>query len=146
MTGPALVVSESVWLFPVLEAIHLLGLCLLGGAVLVVDLRILGLTMKEQSIAELAIQMHRWLLVALAILISTGVFLFLSEAVKCYFNQAFWVKMITLPIALIFTFVVRQRAARKAVLEAASSTKLIAVASLALWFTVAAAGRWIGFS
>lgn len=146
MTGPALMVSESVWLFPVLEAIHLLGLCLLGGAVLVVDLRILGLTMKEQSIAELAIQMHRWLLVALAILISTGIFLFLSEAVKCYFNQAFWVKMITLPIALVFTFTVRQRVAKKAVLEVSTNMKLIAVASLALWFTVAAAGRWIGFS
>ncbi|MGI9262699.1 MAG: DUF6644 family protein [Woeseiaceae bacterium] len=146
MTGPALMVSDSIWLFPVLEAIHLLGLCLLGGAVLVVDLRILGLTMKEQPIAELAIQMHRWLLLALAILLSTGVFLFLSEAVKCYFNQAFWVKMITLPIALAFTFFVRQRAAKKAALEAASSTKLVALASLVLWFTVAAAGRWIGFS
>lgn len=146
MTGPALMVSESIWLFPVLEAIHLLGLCLLGGAVLVVDLRILGLTMKQQSVAELATQMHRWLFIALAILLSTGVFLFLSEAVKCYYNQAFWVKMITLPIALIFTFTVRQRAAKKAVLETEAGTKVIAVASLALWFTVAAAGRWIGFS
>ena len=146
MTGPALMVSESVWLFPVLEAIHLLGLCLLGGAVLVVDLRVLGLTMKSQSVAELAAQMQRWLVIALAVLLSTGVLLFLSEAVKCYYNQSFWVKMITLPIALIFTFTVRQRAARKAVLETGNATKAIAIASMALWFTVAAAGRWIGFS
>ena len=39
----------------------------------------------------------------------TGVLLFLSESVKCYYSQAFWVKITTLPLALIFTFAVRQR-------------------------------------
>ena len=39
---PGLMVRESVWMFPVIEAVHLLGLCMLGGALLVVDLRLLG--------------------------------------------------------------------------------------------------------
>lgn len=146
MTGPGVVVRESIWLFPVLEAVHLLGLCLLGGAVLVVDLRILGLTMRKQSIAELAREMRTWLITAISILVVTGVLLFLSEAVKCYYNTSFWVKMTSLPVALVFTFTVRERVAQDAVLDATVATKLIAVASMALWFTVAAAGRWIGFS
>ena len=146
LTGPGVVVRESIWLFPVLEAVHLLGLCLLGGTVLLVDLRMLGLTMRNQSVGELAEQMRPWLFGAIAVLLITGTLLFLSEAVKCYYNQSFWVKMITLPLALIFTYAIRERVALAGVLEANSRTRLVAVVSMSLWFTVAAAGRWIGFS
>ena len=55
MTGPGVVVRESIWMFPVIEAVHLLGLCMLGGAVLLVDLRMLGLTMRKQSVASAAV-------------------------------------------------------------------------------------------
>lgn len=146
MTGPGVIVRESIWLFPVLEAVHLLGLCLLGGAVLVVDLRMLGLTLRDQSAAHLAGQMKPWLRIALIVLLSTGVLLFLSEAVKCYYNQSFWVKMITLPIALAFTFTVRNKIVMDDSNEGTTRVKLVAVGSMLLWFTVAAAGRWIGFS
>ena len=47
-------VRESLWLFPIIEAVHLLGLCLLFGALLIVDLRLLGVGLKDQPIAELA--------------------------------------------------------------------------------------------
>ena len=144
MTGPGVVVRESIWMFPVIEAVHLLGLCMLGGAVLLVDLRMLGLTMRNQTAATLAANMRPWLLGSIVVLVSTGVLLFLSEAVKCFYNQSFWVKMITLPIALLFTFVVRERFAKSD--EATAMVKLVAIASMSLWFTVAAAGRWIGFS
>ena len=146
LTGPGVVVRESIWMFPVLEAVHLLGLCLLGGAVLLVDLRMLGLTMRGQTTALLADNMRPWLLTSLSVLIVTGILLFLSEAVKCYYNQSFWVKMIALPVALAFTFLVRERFIRNESPDAATASKVIAIMSLALWFTVAAAGRWIGFS
>jgi hypothetical protein len=81
-----------------------------------------------------------------AILIATGVPLFLSEAVKCYYNPAFWVKISTLPIALLFTFAWRQPAAEREGLHASARSRALGVASIALWLVVAAAGRWIGFS
>ena len=146
MTGPGVIVRESIWMCPVLEAVHLLGLCLLGGTVLLVDLRLSGLTMRGQSTAVLAAYMRPWLLTALGTLMVTGVLLFLSEAVKCYYNQSFWVKMVTLPVALAFTFLVRERFVRNESRHAAITKKAVAFVSLALWFTVAAAGRWIGFS
>ena len=59
----------------------------------------------------------------------TGVLLFLSEAVKCYYSQSFLVKMITLPIALVFTVTVRARIAGSGGLEASSLTRLTAVSS-----------------
>lgn len=144
-TTPGIVVRESVWLFPVIEAVHLLGLSLLGGAVLVVDLRMLGLGLRRQTIAELAANLRPWLVGAVVLMFVTGVLLFLSEAVKCYYSQSFLVKMIALPIAIIFTFAVRERMAASG-LQLSLRTRLVAVASMLLWLTVAAAGRWIGFS
>ena len=139
-------VRDSLWLFPAIEAVHLLGLCLLGGSLLVVDLRLLGAGLKRQTIAELAGQVRPWLVGAVVVMGATGLLLFLSEAVKCYYNQSFWVKMTTLPIALLFTFTVRARVARSGGLDTSARTRLVGAASIALWFTVAAAGRWIGFS
>ncbi|MGD8289693.1 MAG: hypothetical protein PVI31_13780, partial [Gemmatimonadota bacterium] len=86
-----------------------------------------------------------WLAASVVLLLFTGVMLFMSEAVKCYYNTSFWVKMMTLPVAIVFTFVVKERFARKALYTSAYS-QWIAGADLLLWFIVAAGGRWIGFS
>ena len=145
-TTLGIVVRESVWMFPVIEAVHLLGLCLLGGTVLTVDLRMLGLGLRRQAISELAGYLRPWLVGAVVLMLVTGVLLFLSEAVKCYYSQSFLVKMITLPVALIYTFTVREHEARIGRLDASARTRLAAAVSMLLWFTVAAAGRWIGFS
>lgn len=146
-TGLGSVVRESLWLFPVIEAVHLLGLCLLGGALLVVDLRLFGWGLESRSIHELAGQARRWMVAGVILMILTGVPLFLSEAVKCYFNTSFWVKMATLPVALGFTFAVREpMIVRDRMLETSLKSRLLGGASMGLWFTVAAAGRWIGFS
>ena len=139
-------IRNSLWLFPVIEAVHLLGLSVLGGALLVVDLRLLGLGLKKQTIAELAAQMRPWLLGAVLVMGATGLLLFLSEAVKCYYNNAFWLKIWTLPAALLFSFTVRARVASAGGLHTSLPTRLVGAISIALWFTVAAAGRWIGFS
>ncbi len=144
-TGLGLVVRESVWLFPAIEAVHLLGLSLLGGAVLLVDLRLLNAGLTGTPTAVVARQARPWLIAAVVVMIATGVPLFLSEAVKCYYSPSFWVKMTTLPIALVFTFAVRQRVAASRTVRRGPAA-LTGAVSMALWLVVAAAGRWIGFS
>ena len=139
------IIRESLWMFPVSEAIHLVGLCMLGGALLVVDLRMLGVGLKGTPIAELDRQARPWLIGAITLMLATGLLLFCSEAVKCYYNHAFWVKIVTIPLAMLFTLVVRERFARRAAYTSAYS-KWIGTADMLLWFIVAAGGRWIGFS
>ena len=46
-------IRESVWMFPIIEAVHLLALALIGGAVLIVDLRLAGLTLRTHPAAAL---------------------------------------------------------------------------------------------
>lgn len=138
-------IRTSEWLFPVIEALHLVALCLLGGALLLVDLRMLGLGMVNQPIASLHQQTSRWLNLAVLGMVTTGSLLFISEAVKCYYNPAFWVKMTALPVALVLTYTVRVRIARRSA-GVTPETRWVAIGSLLIWLTVAAAGRWIGFS
>ena len=145
-TGLGQLVRTSLWLFPVIESVHLLGLSALGGTVLLVDLRMLGAGLTRQSLSSVATAVHPWLVASVALLMLTGIPLFLSEAVKCFYNPSFWVKMATLPVALLFTFTVRRRVAMNPRRDTSSLTRLVAAVSLLLWFTVAAAGRWIGYS
>ena len=95
-------VVGSNWLFPVIESIHLLALAVLGGSVLIVDLRLVGWVLKDRAVTEIAREARPWMIGALATMILTGIPLFLSEPIKCYYSPAFWVKMWTLAIALVY--------------------------------------------
>jgi uncharacterized membrane protein SirB2 len=139
-------IRDSLWLFPVIEAVHLLGLALLGGAVLAVDLRLLGAGLRVRPLAYVARQVEPLLAIAITLLIATGVPLFLSEAVKLYWSDAFWLKMASLAVALAFTFGVRRRVVRSEPEPPRWKARSVALCSIALWLTVAASGRWIGFS
>ncbi len=140
------VIRESVWLFPVVESVHLLGLATLGGAVLVVDLWLLGFGLRGRPVTYVLEQSRPFLLGALGVMFATGIPLFLSEAVKCYWSDAFWVKMSALAGALLFTFGVRNRLVRSRPGLEMWQARAIAGGSLSVWLTVAVAGRWIGFS
>jgi hypothetical protein len=140
-------VVGSNWLFPVIESVHLLGLALLGGAILLVDLRLLGLGLTARPVSELAGEARRWMLTGLGVMIVTGIPLFLSEPIKLYYSTAFWIKISTLPIAIVFALTVRDRVTMgEPVRHTARRQQLVGALSIALWITVAAAGRWIGFS
>jgi hypothetical protein len=140
-------VVGSNWLFPVIESIHLLFLALLGGSVLIVDMRLARLLLKDRAVSELAAEARPFMIAALLGMVATGLPLFLSEPIKCYYSAAFWLKMETLAIALVFTFTIRTRVTRsESVRNTARRQILVGALSMALWLTVAASGRWIGFS
>ena len=139
-------VRESVWAFAVIESTHLLSLVILGGSVILVDLRMLNLGLRHRSVGELTREVRPFANIGLCVLVLSGLALFSSEAVKCYFSFPFWVKMSALATAIVFTFTIHNRAALAADDRVSSGRTLIALVSLALWFTVAASGRWIGFS
>ena len=139
-------IRSSAWLFPAIECVHLLGLVLLGGAVLLVDLRLLGLGLRDQPVHVIGAAGHRLLLAGVTLMVLTGIPLFSSEAIKCYYSQAFWVKITTLVPAIVFALTMRRRVVSPDREPGRLTMALTGVASLALWFTVAAAGRWIGFS
>ena len=141
------IISQSTWMFAVIESIHLLALATIGGAVLIVDLRLLGFGLKRQTIPAVAREAQPWLIYSWIVMIVTGIALFVSEPTKCYYSVPFWWKMAFLLLATTFTFTVRRK-----VTQADEATirplfyKLVAITSLVFWSGVGAGGRWIGFS
>jgi hypothetical protein len=136
-------IRESTWLFPAIESTHLLALALLGGAILIMSLTILGGGLKT-PVAELYKSAHRYLNAAVIVLLITGVLLGVSEPVKLYGREAFWVKMISLGVALLVTYFVFNPLVRRG--ASGGRVRAAAVLTLAAWLMVAMAGRWIGFS
>ena len=140
-------ISTSTWAFAVIESIHLLALAVIGGAVLMVDLRLLGLGLRTQPLEHVARDAWPWFVRGWIVMIVTGVLLFVSEPLKLYYSTPFFWKMTSLLLGTLFAVSVR----RKVTLTGEGRTppvvlKLVGVVSLLLWFGVGAGGRWIGFS
>jgi Family of unknown function (DUF6644) len=139
-------VSDSVWLFPAIEICHLLGLAVLGGTVLVLNLRLMNLRFPNEPVAELARDVQPLMVGSIAVMLISGFFLFSSEAVKMYDNVAFHYKMVFLLLAIVYTFTIY----RKVVMSPEGRVSLpwrvsVALISLALWAGVGLAGRAIGY-
>ncbi len=133
--------------FAVVQMFHLLGMAMLGGMVLVGDLRLLNILLKDVPSEQVIENTQKWFNVALAIVMTSGIFMSSAVAMKLYYNDMFWAKMTSLGLGLTFVYVIR-----RPLLKFEHDTlnpwtiKLVAVTSISIWFTVAAAGRWIGFS
>jgi hypothetical protein len=140
-------ISTSTWAFAVIESIHLLALSVIGGSVLIVDLKLLGYGIRTQTVAEVARDAQKWFLGSWTVMIATGLLLFWSEPQKLYYSTPFAIKMICLLLGTIFALTVRRRIALAGEGRVSPLVmKLVALVSLALWFGVGAGGRWIGFS
>lgn len=145
-SGPLHAMRQSPIFFPIVATIHLMGLALIGGAVLVVDLRLLGFGVQGQPMSAVAHDAERWLIRGLAVMITTGILLFMCFATKYYYLTFFWVKMAALITVIIFTWSVHRRVASAGDADVRPVTrKLVALVSLFLWTTVAVGGRYIGF-
>ena len=135
-------IRDSMWLTPAIESVHLIGLTMLMGGVVLTNLRLLGIGMRRQPAAAVITGMRRWMLTGLGMLLATGPMLASASAVKLYESPAFYTKMALLPLALLFHFTVF----RKTVLEGAGArSRWTAAMSLALWFGVASAGLVVAF-
>ena len=131
--------------FPVIENFHLFALTVLLGSLVVLALRQFGVIYSAQPISEVAGALRPWNRWSLAVMLVSGVLLFLSEAMKCFTNTSFRVKMIFLFAALLFQFTIYNRTVAHEGKIAPTSGKLAAAIALCLWFGVGLAGRAIGF-
>jgi len=143
-------IRQSLWLFPALETIHLLGMAALVGTITVLDLRLLGWAARRQRVSDLAERLIPWAWIGFAVQIITGTLLFSSEAVKIYGNPAFRLKMLLLLLAgfqaLIFQTVISPRLSawdERSRLPLAA--KITGAISILLWLSIVTAGRFIGF-
>ena len=139
-------IRDSRWLFPFVEIFHLLGLGILGGTILILNLRLMRLAFKNESTAELAREVQGWMLGSLAVMLVSGFLLFSTEAVKMYGNWAFQLKMLFLLLALIYTFTIHRRVTLADDGRYGAAVRVfVAIVSLLLWSGVGLGGRALGY-
>jgi hypothetical protein len=139
-------INESSWIFPLVQAFHLVALGFLVGALLMVDLRLLGRGFSQQPIARVARDARPWLIWSIVGMAVTGIPQFMSLATKEFESPYFRWKMLFLLLALLHTFTVRQRVVYAPEGRFGGGVaKMVALVSIALWTAVAINGRLIGF-
>jgi uncharacterized protein DUF6644 len=139
-------IRDSRWWFPIIEAIHLLALTVLLGVVIVLALRLFGLALKYQTVPQVVRTYSSWTWGSIAVMLVTGILLFLSEALKCYGSPSFRVKMVCLFTAIVFQATIFRMATSTEKIDFRRGQRvLLGVFTLALWFGVGLAGRAIGF-
>jgi len=143
-------IRESVWVFPIIESIHVLSITVLVGTIAAFDLRLLGVLMKREPVSVIARQILPWVWSGFAVMFVTGLLLFISEAGTNYYNIAFRIKIVLLVFVGLNPLIFHTSAFRTVKdWDMTASTPLraraAAVASLTLWAGIIIAGRMIAY-
>jgi hypothetical protein len=92
-------IRESVWVFPIVEGTHLLGIALSVGLLCWFDLRLLGVVLKDQPVSRVWEKVMPVAFIGFALMFVTGLLLFWAEALSAYHSVHFWIKMVLLALA-----------------------------------------------
>ena len=148
-SGFAQAMRHWLWLYPIVEIVHILGFVLLVGAAVMFDLRLLGISLRI-PVSDLARHLLPWSRVGLGMVAVSGISMFSAHATEWYANPAFWVKLSLIVLAGLnawafhrFTFpsvAIWDRGA-----PAPAAARVSAIASLALWAGVVTCGRLLAY-
>jgi len=138
------------WLFPNIETCHVLALALVFGSILMVDLRLLGITSRDSPVSKLSAECLPYTWVAFICAVISGTVLFTSRAHTYFYNLQFELKFAFMALAglnmAVFHFgAYRQVLAWDTRLPPPPAARLAGALSIALWIAVIFCGRWIGF-
>ena len=138
-------ISTSSYAAPLINVMHILTLVMVFGALLIVDVRLLGRGMTQQPVAIVARAARPWLIGALICMLLTGLPQVLSLPIRQYYSPFFWMKMRLLLVTLIFTFTLRHKVTMADEARVGPVWgKVVGLTSIALWTWVAVEGRLIG--
>jgi hypothetical protein len=143
-------IRESLWVFPLIETTHLMALAFSVGIIVVVDLRLIGVALRNQPVTEVFDRLQPLALRGFAINVISGLVLFWSEPLKCYNSVYFRAKLIMLFVlgvnALLFSATTYKNVAAwdKALLTPVSA-RVAGWLSLIFWAGVIVAGRAIAY-
>jgi hypothetical protein len=147
--GIASVMRESMWLYPLVEIVHIIGFTILVGAAIMFDLRVLGVS-KRVPVRMLAKHLLPWSVAALLLIVPAGILMFSTDATNLVGNRAFVLKMLLLMLAGTNAAAFQLGAFRSAEqwdqeVTAPFAARLHATASIVIWVSIIACGRLIAY-
>lgn len=150
-SGVGTAIRESEYFFPLVETVHVLALGISVGAVMWFDLRLMGVLLTRDSVADVFDQVRRWMHVGFAAMFITGGLMFWSLAARLYESGFFRIKMLLLVLAAINVAVFHLTVDRRRSEWSTRATpplgaRIAGLLSLVLWAAVIAAGRFTAYS
>jgi hypothetical protein len=139
-TRLSVAIRESPWGFPIIESVHVLGLCLFGFAILM-DLRVLGVALIRVPAAEIAAGLTAWMRAGIVVVVVSGILIFLNTPVEYYNNTIFRIKVIMLLLIAVNAWVLRVRRSQQG-----RNAIFARAVSLVLWAGIIVAGRMITYT
>jgi hypothetical protein len=144
-------IRESLLLFPYLDGVHLLGLAIMLGPSMMLDLRLIGVLWKRDPVSKVASRFLPITLAGFVLVISAGILLFISEPVKCYESGYFRLKMGLIVLAAMNAFVFhatidRRRSEWDTLMPPPAQARLAGILGLVLWTGVIFAGRYMAYN
>jgi len=145
-------IRESTWTYPVIESVHVLGLCLFLGFALLWDLRLLNVTLRRVPVSDVQARVMPWTNVGFVIMAISGALLFYEEPVRFYGNIFFRLKLVALVLAGLNAAIFHFFTAGQRLIEWDSSpvsppsAKAAGYVSLFLWACIVVFGRFIAYN
>jgi uncharacterized protein DUF6644 len=144
-------IRESTYIYPVIESVHVLSLCMFVGLLLLWDLRLVGITLRRIAVSEVWARLIPWITLGAVLMVISGLFLFASDPVRFYGNIFFRIKAVGLFLALLnalaFHFGIERRLVEwdtSAVTPRAA--QFAGAASIALWVVIVVTGRFVAYN
>jgi len=149
-THLSIAIRESIWIYPILNVLHCVGIFLVAGTIVVVDLRLLGFGMRRSPVSSVVGQVLPWTFFGFAFMALTGSLLAWSEPVRLYRSPFFRLKLLFLAVAglnaLLFHYgIYRKAGAWDSDAHTPARARLAGVVSIVCWICVIAAGRAVGY-
>jgi hypothetical protein len=150
-SGLADSIRENDVLFPLIESVHVVAICLVVGSILVLDLRLLGLASVHRPVSRLTAAILPVTWGAFTIAVTSGSLLFISNATK-YLANGYFVAKIFLICAAGLNMIIFHSISAKDLPQWEKEplpplrARLAGALSILLWIAVVACGRWIGFT
>jgi hypothetical protein len=148
-TAVASTLRDSIWLYPIVESVHILALALLVGSAAMWDLRLLGVS-RRLAVSSLAVHLLSGARVGFAVAVASGLLLFSVDAVSLAGNRAFQVKLVVIAAAVANAGVFHARTFPSVHhwdqwADPPSGARVAAALSLLLWSVAVVAGRFIAY-
>jgi hypothetical protein len=142
-------IRQSIWVYPGIETVHIIGIVLLVGPAFMFDLRLLGFSARL-PVTDLAHYLLPWSRLGLALVIPSGILLFITNATVLIVDPTFWLKMLLLVIAgfnvvLFHSVTFRSVHSWNKETLTPKTARLAAICSIIVWLAIITCGRLLAY-
>ena len=148
-TSLSVAIQSHEWVIPTIQSIHIAAIGVVMASIFMIDLRVLGLAGRDQSLLETTSRFGPWLSGALCVLLTTGIFMIIGEPARELLAFSFWLKMLLIAIgtliASIFQITLKRNEHYWEKSLSRATVKSLAIVTLLIWVAIVILGRLIAY-